>query len=296
MTCSACGRTMLPGAAYCQACGASVAPKAALACAGCGTANPPDTNFCHACGLPVQDAEPQVVEQSSGQTQSRATTPERGRSLGSGTPRLVAVRRDGSDGPSFPIEGDQMDIGRTAGDLRFEDPHLAPRHARLVRQGDGFVVLPLETRNGVYVRLSAPAELTEGDHLLLGKQVLRFEHVPEVERSLRPAVEQGVILFGTPVKPPWGRLRQMTAAGTTRDVFHLTRSDVTVGREVGDIVFSDDEFLSRRHAIVRYRAGRVDIEDLGSSNGTFVRLRGQHPLAPGEMIRLGDELLRFELV
>ena len=35
--------------------------------------------------------------------------------------------------------------------------------------------------------------------------------------------------------------------------------------------------------------------DLGSSNGTYVRLRAQHPLSPGEMIRMGDELLRFEL-
>jgi pSer/pThr/pTyr-binding forkhead associated (FHA) protein len=104
-----------------------------------------------------------------------------------------------------------------------------------------------------------------------------------------------VVLFGTPVKTPWGRLRQLTAAGTSRDLFHLTRSETTLGREHGDIVFSDDEFLSRRHAQLQYRGGRVTLLDLGSSNGTYVRLRGPHTLTHGEMVRLGDELLRFEL-
>ncbi|HEX7598607.1 MAG TPA: FHA domain-containing protein, partial [Polyangia bacterium] len=96
-------------------------------------------------------------------------------------------------------------------------------------------------------------------------------------------------------KAPWGRLRQLTTAGTCRDVFHLTRSDLVLGREQGDIVFSDDEFMSRRHALLQFRNGRALLSDLGSSNGTYVRLTGQHPLSPGEMIRLGDELLRFEL-
>jgi pSer/pThr/pTyr-binding forkhead associated (FHA) protein len=104
-----------------------------------------------------------------------------------------------------------------------------------------------------------------------------------------------VVLFGTPVKPPWGRIRQLTAAGTSRDLYHLTRSETTLGREHGDIVFSDDEFLSRRHAQLHFRGGRTTLVDLGSSNGTYVRLRGPYPLSHGEMVRLGDELLRFEL-
>ena len=70
---------------------------------------------------------------------------------------------------------------------------------------------------------------------------------------------------------------------------------MVLGREIGDIIFSDDEFMSRRHAQVSYRNGRGHLEDLGSSNGTFLRLRGPHGLASGDLIRLGDELLRFEI-
>ena len=209
--------------------------------------------------------------------------------------RLIVVHRDGTDGITYNLLGDQIDIGRTEGDLLFEDPHLAPRHARIVASLTGRVLTPLETRNGVYVRLRGPVDLQDGDYVLMGKQVLRFELVSEQERNVRPALEHGVVVFGTPVRPPWARLRQITPAGVGRDIFHLSRPDIVLGREIGDIIFSEDEFMSRRHAQVSYRNGRGHLEDLGSSNGTFLRLRGPHGLASGDFIRLGDELLRFEI-
>jgi len=209
--------------------------------------------------------------------------------------KLIVVHRDGTDGITYNLLGDQIDIGRTEGDLLFEDPHLAPRHARVSASLTGRVLTPLETRNGVYVRLRGSIDLQDGDHILVGKQVLRFELLTDIERNLRPAVEHGVVVFGTPVRPPWARIRQITPAAITRDVYHLTRPEVVIGRESGDVVFSDDEFMSRRHVQIAFRNGRGHLEDLGSSNGTFLRLRGPHGLSSGDLIRMGDELLRFEI-
>lgn len=291
VTCPQCGNAVIEQGAFCQVCGAPqnrLTATRGVVCIDCGTSNPPGTNFCHACGRRVAEPAPAPLAPVQ-------TTTASGRAVSREGARLVTVQRDGTDGDVFPLVGDQLDIGRSAGELRFNDPHLAPRHARIVYRSGQFVLTPLETRNGVFVRVYEPAEILDGDHFLIGKQVLRFELLSDAEKALRPAVELGVVLFGTPVKPPWGRLRQMTSAGTSRDVYHLTRSDVTLGREQGDIVFSDDEFLSRRHAQLQFRAGRVTLQDLGSSNGTYFRLRGSHALLPGEMIRLGDELLRFEL-
>jgi pSer/pThr/pTyr-binding forkhead associated (FHA) protein len=211
-----------------------------------------------------------------------------------GSARLVAVRRDGTDGESYALMGEQIDIGRTEGDLRFDDKHLAERHARISFRSGQYVIAPLESRNGVYIRITVPTELQDGNYILVGKQVLRFEAVPDAEKTLRPAVEHGMVLFGTPLRSPWGRLRQITTAGTSRDVYHLTRSELMIGREQGDINFSDDEFMSRRHAQLQFRGNRAMITDQGSSNGTYVRLTGQYALDAGQMIRLGDELLRFE--
>lgn len=303
--CPQCGGAVSEGGSFCQYCGTPLkASLRAIVCAECNTSNPPSTNFCVGCGGRLDPGGP---DEPDGQDDmgDPGLTPgpsSRGRYGESSSPsltgetRLVAVRRDGSDGESFTISGEQMDIGRSEGDLRFDDPHLAPRHARLARRGPGrYAVIPLEARNGVYIRISQPFELGDGDQFLVGKQVLRFELLSDAEKSLRPAIEHGIVLFGTPVKAPWGRLRQLTAAGTSRDLYHLTRAEVTLGREQGDIVFSDDEFLSRRHAQVHFRNGRVTLHDLNSSNGTYVRLRGEHGLGHGEMIRMGDELLRFEI-
>lgn len=253
------------------------------------------TNFCFACGRRLGHTTPMSADASAALAAAVAARPSIVPANQPGGPRLVAVRRDGSDGESYPLHGDQIDIGRDEGDLHFDDPHLAARHARISLRAGQYVLTPLETRNGVYRRISQPAELSDGNLILVGKQVLRFEFLSDVEKTLRPAVEHGMVLFGTPLKAPWARLRQLTSAGTSRDMFHLTRSDLVIGREQGDIVFSDDEFMSRRHALLQFRNGCALLSDLGSSNGTFVRLTGQHALAPGEMIRLGDELLRFEM-
>ncbi len=298
LTCFQCGSVPADGAAFCQRCGAPLGaasgPGSALICSGCGNRNPLDTNFCFACGRRLGHTTPMSADVSAAFAASviaRSTGPA---PMRAGPARLVAVRRDGTDGESYALIGEQIDIGRSEGDLRFDDKHLADRHARISLRAGQYLITPLEARNGVYVRISGPVELHDGNYVLVGKQVLRFEEVPDAEKTLHPAVEHGTVLFGTPLKSPWGRLRQITAAGTSRDVYHLTRSDLIIGREQGDIVFSDDEYMSRRHALLQFRGNRAMIADQGSSNGTYVRLTGQHVLDPGQMIRLGDELLRFE--
>ena len=265
-------------------------------CGRCGNTNGDDVLFCQYCGTRVA-GEPLPASAGPGGGGGAATGAAPAASRPGYEPgfRLIVVHRDGSDGITYNLIGDQIDVGRTEGDLLFDDPHLANRHARISASLSGRVLTPLESRNGIYVRLRGAVDLQDGDHLLVGKQVLRLELIPDSERVLRPALEHGMVVFGTPVRPPWGRLRQLTPAGLTRDVFHLTRPDQILGRESGDIVFSDDEFMSRRHAQLSYRNGRGRLEDLGSSNGTFLRLRGPHGLLPGDLIRLGDELLRFEI-
>ena len=99
----------------------------------------------------------------------------------------------------------------------------------------------------------------------------------------------------SPPREPWGRLVALVPSGGYRDVRHLVEKEVVLGREVGDIVFRDDAFMSRRHAAVTWDGKRAVVTDLGSSNGTFVRLAGPAPLEHGDHVRMGDQLLRIEL-
>jgi hypothetical protein len=90
----------------------------------------------------------------------------------------------------------------------------------------------------------------------------------------------------------------MRTGPTPGKVFELNQSEMYVGRDVSnDIVVSDSE-VSRKHARLVLQASGVMLEDLGSTNGTFVngqRLMGPHMLRPGEMVMLGENVsLAFE--
>jgi len=127
-----------------------------------------------------------------------------------------------------------------------------------------------------------------------GEQVLRFEVPGSDENQATAIAEHGTRLFGTPFKPAWGRLRQLTAIGTTRDVYYLGRAQFVIGRGEGDLLFPEDDFMSRRHAVVMSDGATGHLDDLGSSNGTYIRLRSPRQLADGDQIRIGDQVLRFE--
>jgi FHA domain/Double zinc ribbon len=209
----------------------------------------------------------------------------------------VLVNRDGSDGQRFPLSGEYLIVGRAGTDVAFDDDRfLARQHARIERAADGAVrIVPMDTLNGVFRKADAPVELADGMTLLVGREVLRYERVEAEETKVHPLVRHGVALFGSPPREPWGRFVQLVPSGGYRDVRHLAGEEIVLGREEGDIVFRDDAFMSRRHAAVTWDGKRAQITDLGSSNGTFVRITGSTALRHGDHVRMGDQLLRIEL-
>src|SRR6478672_5474468 len=90
------------------------------------------------------------------------------------------------------------------------------------------------------------------------------------------------------------RLRVVSGplAGQTIDV----ENEVVIGREDTDLTIDDVE-LSRRHAVVRRHASRLQVEDLGSTNGTYVdgtRIEEPTILGGGAEIQLGITKLVVE--
>jgi pSer/pThr/pTyr-binding forkhead associated (FHA) protein len=70
----------------------------------------------------------------------------------------------------------------------------------------------------------------------------------------------------------------------------------TIGREEQEFTLSDPE-VSRRHAFIRATDTTVEIEDAGSSNGTFVngdRIEGSTELSDGDTVRMGQTMLSVE--
>jgi pSer/pThr/pTyr-binding forkhead associated (FHA) protein len=213
--------------------------------------------------------------------------------------RLIVIAGDGQEGPSFPLVGDQVDVGRTDGTVVLpDDKYMSPRHARLMRIQGQWWVRDLGSTNGVYARIAKPHELADSDLLLLGVEVLRFETMSGSEAGFGPAVQHGTFVFGSPALPRHARLVQRSVEGVARDVYHLHRLETIIGRESGDLVFTDDPYMSRRHALIRRDSvtGKYTLVDLDSSNGTFVAIRGDRELQNGDSIRVGQHLFRVDLL
>ncbi len=211
--------------------------------------------------------------------------------------RLVVVVEDGSDGKSFELKGPVVTVGRTEGDVMlFDDPYVSPRHAKLVERDGQWRIQDLHSVNHVYVRVRGRKPLESGDLILLGSQVLQFQLVSEEERQLEPANQHGTRVFGSKPVTRLARLDQRTVDGLVGDVTHIHRDETVLGRENGDLVFTTDAFLSRRHAVIRRDAtsGRFHLEDLDSSNGTYVAIVRETPLETGDRVRIGQHLFRFE--
>ncbi|MDX6410374.1 MAG: hypothetical protein QOE13_3445 [Gaiellaceae bacterium] len=87
-------------------------------------------------------------------------------------------------------------------------------------------------------------------------------------------------------KGPGGRLRVIEPAETKGQTYDLG-DELTVGRAGGCQITLDDTYVSQLHARVFRREGQLYVEDLGSTNGTYLnRKKVTAPIA----IRKGDRL------
>ena len=210
--------------------------------------------------------------------------------------RLVLVGRDGQEGESFPIPPHGVEIGRTGAIAFRSDPFVSPQHAKITPIDGGIHLADLGSRNGVYLRLTEPVAVYPGDCFLLGNQLLRLDRLPTPWQE-KPLDAQEVRGFGTPAKPPWAMLTRVCVGDIDDDRYHLRGTEITIGREQGEIVFPADGFLSRAHARVRMEvhdnAMSVVLEDLDSANGTYLRIRGAVHVGFGGMFRVGDQIFRL---
>ena len=85
----------------------------------------------------------------------------------------------------------------------------------------------------------------------------------------------------------------MKSGPTPDKAFPLDKNEIYIGRDISTDVVINDVEVSRRHARLILQASGYVLEDLGSTNGTFVngrRLTGSHPLRTGETIMLGESI------
>jgi pSer/pThr/pTyr-binding forkhead associated (FHA) protein/RNA polymerase subunit RPABC4/transcription elongation factor Spt4 len=334
LVCDACSALTPIGVPQCTRCGASVAldprpprtkrqsnsappahvasaepsPHALHPCNKCGTLVTPGQRFCPSCGNRIVvavnfDVETRVGPRSSGThtavREPKDTKPGRstlffGGAMQAARAKLTLIRGDGDDGVSFTLAGHDHLAGRGDCPISFpDDPFLSPIHANFVYSDNQLVVRDQNSLNGVYVRISSTTELVRGSMVLVGEQVLSIG--PAAQSDDLPDAE-GTYYSASMVRPATLEIRQNLRGGEVGWVHRVEGDVVTLGRENNDINFPDDPFISGRHAELRIAGGVLSVTDLGSRNGTFVRVHDERVLKHGDYVFLGQQLLRVEIV
>jgi EmrB/QacA subfamily drug resistance transporter len=186
-------------------------------------------------------------------------------------------------GMRISIGADGLVLGRGesgAGTLG-NDAELSRRHVSISPADGRLLVEDLGSTNGTIVngsQISTPTPAEPGDSISVGSSVLRVLAPPP-----RPAAPAGLAI----------RVVEGPAAGTTIPV---GTAPVVFGRaEEGAGSLGGDPELSRRHASASVLdGGRLLVEDLGSTNGTFVkdhRIVAPTVLGPGDGLSLGASVL-----
>lgn len=255
------------------------------ACPSCGAEVPPNHRFCGNCGSRIGGNGPgvQVKTQYFGSMQQP------------GRAKLILIKGEGMDGVSYHLSGTEHIAGRLEGGIVFpEDPLLSPRHANFFYQENKLYVRDEGSQNGIFLRIRTPQVVETGAMFLLGEQLLRIETC-EPEQVPVPDSE-GTYFYASPHRPSRMALVQILVGGDPGMVYRARNDFLTIGREGSDVNFPEDPFISGRHAqILALDDGRFQLTDLGSKNGTFLRLKGVTQLFHGDYVFLGQQLLRVEI-
>lgn len=234
--------------------------------------------------------------------------------------RHVAGRNEGRE---WPVNHNPCIIGRseTAHVPIFGDPNLRPQHAAIQKVQTGFILV--DGGGGNTMLDGQPvtqAPLHNGATIQLGNSVFQFflragkTPQPVIDGGYQPqpsAVQTHQAAYTQmpqmPQMPQTPQMQPMPSAPTMQPAlvaldgplagqrFPLTTT-LEAGRESAGINLSFDSMASRRHASLAPAPGGIQVNDLGSTNGTYLNgQRIQQALAPiGGVVRIGATSFRVE--
>ncbi|HEY6558082.1 MAG TPA: FHA domain-containing protein [Polyangiaceae bacterium] len=255
-----------------------------IECPQCNQQNPANNRFCAACGYNLA---------ALGSVPAPAAAPAAASSGALATVVLTALRADGSEAGTYRLpDAPSLTVGRDTGSIFAGDSYLSPRHATFSRRGAQLFIKDEGSLNGVYMKLrpNEPWPLNYTDVFRIGQEIVRFEDLKVQGRT-----PDGVDRFGSPSKGYIGRLALVIGRDTTGNAFPVPERGVHCGRERGDILFSEDGYVSGLHCrIAKGQDGRVYLTDVGSSNGTFIRLSSEQKVSPSDILLMGQQLFRVD--
>lgn len=251
-----------------------------MMCPQCGHRNTASNLFCGSCGFRLAGAAPRPAV--------AAPVPEPAAAGLS----LTALRADGSEAGTYQLPAGGS-VGRETGGIFAGDSYLSPRHATFRSTGAGRAAVKDEgSLNGVYKKLGrdVPVELRVNDVFRIGQEIIKYEPL-----TPQPPTADGVERLGAPSKGYIGRIALVIGRDDTGNAFPIPESGIHLGRERGDILFPEDGYVSGLHCRLSWDGQRLFLTDLGSSNGTFLRITSETEVRSGDVLLMGQQLFRVTI-
>jgi pSer/pThr/pTyr-binding forkhead associated (FHA) protein len=98
--------------------------------------------------------------------------------------------------------------------------------------------------------------------------------------------------FANPAAAQLASLVKLNSKDEETDHYELRGPKTSFGRSKGTYTFPDDPYLSATHAQIKLHESHYFLEDLGSRNGTFARIRKRALARDGDTLMIGKQLLR----
>jgi class 3 adenylate cyclase len=201
--------------------------------------------------------------------------------------KLMQVRHDGRAGREFEVCGKAF-VGRTQGDFTFpSDEYMQPVQARLLVESGQLFLEPMPDADSFF-SLVGTYRLQQGDVVSFGAQVLEFQ----VDEAALAAASRTGTGLGELAAKLHGAVAEFRSLNPDGKRYPIREQQTTWGRTKATYTFPTDTAMSRSHARVYYRGEDFFIEDVGSTNGTFVLARDKTPIPAGAVLSLGGQRLR----
>jgi class 3 adenylate cyclase/pSer/pThr/pTyr-binding forkhead associated (FHA) protein len=213
---------------------------------------------------------------------------------------LARVRADGSLGQQYPLDHPSVIAGceevleSSRGEISLaDDPQVAPQHARLTQLGDIVDIEDLGSPLGLYLCLREPHQLKDGDIFQIGQQRLRFAARQKDVAHVNHVSRDHTMIFGADGEAAEvASVIKLNSKNEEADHYDLHFPETSFGRSKGTYTFPDDPYLSATHARIKLHEKDYFLEDLGSRNGTFARIRKRAQARDGDTLMIGKQLLR----
>ncbi len=250
-----------------------------VSCPQCNHVNSTAFKFCASCGFNLSKVASAAAEPAA--QPAPAAPPTVGW-------KLTVLRADGSDAGTYNVPAESTIVGRDTGEIFGGDSYLSPQHAKLTVRDGKLFVLDAGSLNGTYIKLKRdePELIADGQYFRIGQEIIRFEKLhPE-------APQDGVEKMGSPSMGYFGRIVLVTGRDTDGNAYPIPQTGVHIGRERGHVLFPEDGYVSGLHCVLAVENDELMLTDLGSSNGTFVRLSTEYEVGQGDILLMGQQLFR----